>query len=170
MENDFHRPDHDRPSPDGPSHDGPSRDEAAEALAALDADRERLATGSRVPWSLLAALGGVGAWWVGAAAFTNPGADYEPPTSIWLALGAVFVVLHLIQRETGIRFRKMGTTANWAVAGIVATCTVLFSVSLGLVASGLQWAVAFTSLAGFAATTWLAGVAYRSAFSTLRRG
>ena len=64
----------------------------------------------------------------------------------------------------------MGTTANWAVAGIVATCTALFSVSLGLVASGLEWAVAFTSLAGFAATTWLAGVAYRSAFSTLRRG
>ena len=115
MENDFHRPDHDRPSPDRPS-----RGEAAEALASLDADRERLATGARVPWSLLAALGGVGAWWVGA--------------------------------------------------GIVAACTVLFSVSLGLVASGLEWAVAFTSLAGSAATTWLAGVAYRSAFSTLRRG
>ena len=155
---------------DGPYPSRPSHDEATDALAMLEADRHRLADRTHVPWNLLAALGGVGAWWVGAAAFTTPGADYEPPTSIWLALGAVFVVLHLTRRETGIRFSTMGASARWAVGGIVATCTLLFSVSLGLVSFGLQWAVALTSLVGFVATTWLAGVAYRSAVQSLRRG
>lgn len=148
----------------------PSPDEATAALNTLSTDRERLAASVHVPWALLAAFGGVGAWWVSAAAATNPGEDYEPPSSGWLALVGTLVVAYLIRRETGVGFRKMGTRAGWAMVGIIAVCLVLFSVSLGLVSFGMQWAVALTSLVAFAATTWLAGVAYRSAVEQLRRG
>lgn len=148
----------------------PSPDEATNALNALSTDRERLAAGIHVPWMLLAAFGGLGAWWVSAAAATNPGESYEPPSSGWLALVGALVVAHLIRRETGIRFRTMGARAGWAIAGIIAICLALFSISLGLVSFGLHWAVALTSLAAFAATTWLAGIAYRSAVEKLRRG
>ena len=150
--------------------EGPSRGEAAEALHTLSADRERLATSIRVPWGLLAAFGGFAAWWVGTAASTDPGPGYEPPTTGWLALGGVLLVAYLIRRETGIKFRAMGTRAGWAVAGIVTACLVLFSVSLGLVSFDLRWAVVLTSLAAFAVTTWLAAVAFRSAVAKLRRG
>ena len=149
---------------------GPSRDEARNALNELSADRDRLAESIRVPRALLAGFGGVAAWWVGAAAATSPGENYEPPTMGWLALAVVLVVVYLIRRETGIRFRSMGSRAGLAVAGIVVTCLALFSVSLGLVSFGLHWAVALTSVAAFALTTWLAGVAYRSAVEKLRRG
>ena len=149
---------------------GPSRDEARNALNELSADRDRLAESIRVPRALLAGFGGVAAWWVGAAAATSPGENYEPPTMGWLALAVVLVVVYLIRRETGIRFRSMGLRAGLAVAGIVVTCLALFSVSLGLVSFGLHWAVALSSVAAFALTTWLAGVAYRSAVEKLRRG
>lgn len=148
----------------------PSLDEATAALNALSTDRERLAASVHVPWVLLAAFGGVGAWWVSTAAATNPGDNYEPPSSIWLALVGTLVVAYLIRRETGVHFRKMGARAGWATVGIIIVCLVLFSVSLGLVSFGMQWTVALTSLVAFAATTWLAGVAYRSAVEQLRRG
>lgn len=148
----------------------PSADEAATALNALSRDWERLAASTHVPWILLAAFGGLGAWWVSAAAATNPGENYEPPSSGWLALVGALVVAYLIRRETGIRFRTMGAQANWAIVGIIAICLALFSISLGLVSFGLHWAVALTSLTAFATTTWLAGVAYRSAVQKLRRG
>lgn len=146
----------------------PSSDEAIGALDALSADRERLASSVHVPWALLAAFGGIGAWWVSGAVSANPGVDYEPPTSGWLALVGVLVVAYLIRRETGVRFRAMGARAGWAVVGIVIVCLVLFSISLGLVSFGLHWAVVLTSVLAFAATTWLAGVAYRSAVERLR--
>ncbi|MFI6133805.1 hypothetical protein [Micromonospora sp. NPDC051141] len=155
MENDFERPD---------------REAAAEALNTLHADRERLANAVEVPRLLLFAFGALGAWWVAAAATTDPGADYQPPTSGWLALVGGLVIAYLVRRETGIRFRVMGARAGWAVAGIVATCLALFSVSLGLVSFDLRWAVTLTSTAAFLMTTWLAGVAHRSAIAELRRG
>lgn len=148
----------------------PSPDEATAALSTLSTDRERLAASVRTPWVLLAAFGGVGAWWVSTAAATDPGDGYEPPSSGWLALVGMLVVAYLIRRETGVHFRRMGARAGWATVGIIAACLVLFSVSLGLVSFGIQWAVALTSLVAFAATTWLAGVAYRSAVEQLRRG
>lgn len=148
----------------------PSHVEAVSALATLSNDRERLAASVHVPWLLLAALGGVGAWWVSTAAATNPGENYEPPSSGWLALVGTLVVAYLIRRETGVRFRQVGARAGWALVGIIAACLALFSASLGLVSFGLHWAVALPSLVAFAATTWLAGVAYRSAVEQLRRG
>ncbi|MDP3951004.1 hypothetical protein [Microbacterium sp.] len=148
----------------------PSAAEATAALSTMSADKERLAASVHVPWVLLAAFGGVGAWWVSAATATHPGENYEPPSSGWLALVGALVVAYLIRRETGVHFRRMGARASWAMVGIVAVCLVLFSVSLGLVSFGLHWAVTMTSLAAFVLTTWLAGVAYRSAVEQLRRG
>lgn len=145
----------------------PSPDEATAALNTLSTDRERLAASVHVPWTLLAAFGGVGAWWVSAAVHTNPGENYEAPSSGWLALVGTLLVAYLIRRETGVHFRKMGTRAGWAMVGIITVCLLLFSVSLGLVSFGMQWVVVLTSLVAFATTTWLAGVAYRSAVEQL---
>ena len=71
--------------------------------------------------------------------------------------------VHLVQRETGIRFRSLGARANWMVVAIVVACLALFSVSLGLASLQLPWAVVATSLAAFAITTCLSGLALRSA-------
>ncbi|MEB4615549.1 hypothetical protein [Leucobacter sp. M11] len=150
--------------------DAPSAEEAARALHTLGDDRERMAEGIRVPWPLLAAFGGVAAWWVSAAAGTTPGEDFHAPTTGWLGLVAVLLIAHLVQREVGVRFRGMGATATWALLGILAICLLLFSVSLGLVSLGATWAVSLTALAAFGITTWLAGLAYRSAAERIGRG
>ena len=101
---------------------------------------------------------------------TSPGEDYEPPAVGGPALAVVLVIVYLIQRETGVRFRNLGGRAGMALAGIMVGCLVLFSMSLGLVSLGLPWAVALTATAAFALTTWLAGVAYRAAVQNLRHG
>ena len=145
------------------THFESGRDEAAEMLNTLSDDRQRLAQQVRVPWTLMAAFGALGAWWVGSAASAAPGAHYETPQSGWMALLGALVVIHLVQRETGIRFRSLGARANWMVAVIAVTCLALFSVSLGLVSLQLPWAVVATSLAAFALTTCLSGLALRSA-------
>ncbi|MDK1361869.1 hypothetical protein QNO00_16570 [Arthrobacter sp. zg-Y1219] len=145
----------------------PTADDAAVRLSELSGDRRALAEGISIPRVLLAAYGGVGAWWVAQAATANPGANYETPTSGWLALVAVLVIAHLINRETGIRFQSMGGGAALAVVAILVVCLSLFSVSLGLVSLGAGWAVSFTSLAAFGLVAWLAGVAYRSALNRL---
>ena len=153
MENDF--------------HGRPSAEEAAARLNELSGDRRALASTTRVPRVLLAAYGGVAAWWVAGAATASPGENYQPPTSGWLALVAVLVITHLMNRETGIRFKSMGPGAAMALAGILLVCLALFSVSLGAVALGAGWAVALTSMAAFGAVSWLASVAYRSALGRL---
>jgi hypothetical protein len=132
-------------------------------------DRQALVAAVQVPKTLLAAFGGVAAWWVAAAATANPGDNYEPPTSGWLGLAAVLVIIHLIRRETGIQLRRMGARAGMAVIAILAACLALYSISLGLVSFGARWAVALTSVAAFVLVTWLAGVVYRSALDQLRR-
>lgn len=155
MESDFERPSHDA---------------AAEALNVLRADRERLSDRAEPPRLLLAAFGVLAAGWVATAATANPGADYEPPSSGWLVIVGALMVGYLIRRRTGIRFRAMGARAGWALAAMIGACLALFSVSLGLVSFDLRWAVALTSVTAFVVTTWLAGVAYRSAVAELRRG
>jgi hypothetical protein len=147
----------------------PSSEDAAASLRHLVFDRQALADGVQVPKTLLAALGGVAAWWVAAAATVNPGENYEAPASGWLGLVAVLVIIHLIRRETGIRFRKMGARAVMAAIAILVVCLTLFSVSLGLVSFGARWTVALTSLSAFGLVTWLAGIVYRSALDQLRR-
>ena len=147
----------------------PSSEEAAASLRDVTADRQALADGVHVPKMLLAALGGVAAWWVAGAAGANPGENYEPPTSGWLGLVAALVTAHLIRRETGIRFRQMGLQAGLVTVAILVLCLILFSISLGLVSFGARWAVLLTSLTAFGMVTWLAGIAFRSALDQLRR-
>lgn len=144
-------------------------DDAASALDALSADRQRLVADFQVPWPLMAAFGGVGAWWVAGAATATPGENYTPPSTGWLGVAAALIIAYLVRRETGIQFRKMGARASWATVGIVLICLTLFSVSLGLVSFGMHWAIAMTSLIAFIATTLLAGYAFRSAAETLAR-
>jgi hypothetical protein len=146
-----------------------SSEDAAASLRGLMSDRQALVAAVQVPKTLLAAFGGVAAWWVAAAATANPGDNYEPPTSGWLGLAAVLVIIHLIRRETGIQLRRMGARAGLAVIAILAACLALYSISLGLVSFGARWAVALTSVAAFVLVTWLAGVVYRSALDQLRR-
>jgi hypothetical protein len=149
----------------------PSAAEAAAQLHQLASDRNALAKRARAPWGLMAAFGVLGAWYVAAAAFTNPGANYEAPAHSFLPLVVVFVVLvHLLKRETGIQLRSLGWRGWTAALGAVAACCVLFSVSLGLVSVGLHWAVALAALVAFILVTWLVGVAVRSATEELRRG
>jgi hypothetical protein len=70
-----------------------------------------------------------------------------------LGLVAALVIFHLIRRETGIRFRKMGPRAVVVTIAILALCLTLFSISLGLVSFGARWAVALTSLSAFGLVT-----------------
>ncbi|MCC9204919.1 hypothetical protein [Arthrobacter sp. zg-Y769] len=142
--------------------------EAAAHLRNLAADRDTLAAGVTPPRALLAAIGALAACWVAAALDTRPGADYQSPSWTWLLVGLLFVILHLIRRDTGLKFRRLGARANGAIALAALVCLFLFSVSLGLVSLGLGWAVMLTSLAAFAAVYGLTGVAFRAAVDQLR--
>lgn len=148
----------------------PSSEDAAALLRNLESDRQSLVDGVRFPAALMAAFGGVAAWWVATAATASPGEGYEPPVSGWLCLVAVLVIVHLVRRETGIRFRTMGLRAGLTTGVILVVCLVLFSASLALVSVGARWAVVLTSLCAFGLITWLAGIVYRAALDHLRRG
>lgn len=89
---------------------GPTPETAADTLKALSTDNDRLSQ-RRVPWVLLAGFGAVAAWFVAAAATTKPRDEYEPPATLWLALVVTLTIVHLIQKETGIRFPEVGTKA-----------------------------------------------------------
>ncbi len=147
----------------------PSPDEAKDALTELSADRDRLTAGVHIPWALLTGFGAVAAWWVGSAADTSPGENYEPSAQTGLGIAVVLVITHLLRRETGIKFRKLGARGNVAIAGIVFSSLALFSIALGFVSAGWHWAVIIPALFAFAITTWLSAVAYRSAIENLRR-
>jgi hypothetical protein len=138
--------------------------DAAAALAGMRSDREALAAAIPEPRWHLAALGAVAAAWVAQAVTTRPGSDYEAPTSTWLALVAVLVIMTLIRHRTGIRFRRLGARATLLMA-----CLALFSISLGLVVQGLGWAVSLTALAAFALVTRLSTLAFRAAVREIAR-
>jgi hypothetical protein len=147
-------------------------DRAADAAAALDglhADRAALAARIPEPRGHLAGFGAVALVWVAQAATLSPGADYEPPTTSWVAVAAVVLLLVLLRRRTGIRFRRVGARAMLLVAAALVGCLALFSISLGLVAQGLGGAVALTALAAFALVTWLSTLAFRAAVREIAR-
>lgn len=125
--------------------------------------------GIQVPWMLMAAFGALSAWVVGAAGMTEPGGNYEPPLEMWLALLGILVVSHLVHRDAGIQFHRMGVRANAFIIGIFGLNLSLFSISLGLVSSGMPWAVSVTSIVGFVTTTAMAGIAYQQAVENVYR-
>ncbi|MDM7989120.1 hypothetical protein [Arthrobacter sp. zg-Y877] len=142
--------------------------ETADRLRMLSADRGTLVSSAATPRTLLAGVGALAACWVASAADSNPGANYETPTWTWMIVALLFVLLHLIQRDTGVKFGSLGAPAIGAISMGVLLCLVLFSVSLALVSLDLAWAVMLTSLTAFVLVTWLAGVAYRAAVRHLR--
>jgi len=143
--------------------------DAAAALRGVQADREALAARIPEPRWHLAGFGAIALAWVAQAATLSPGAAYEPPTTSWVAVAAAVILLVLLRGRTGIRFREVGARAVLLVVAALLGCLVLFSVSLGLVASGLGWAVAITALAAFALVTWLSTLAFRAAVARIRR-
>jgi hypothetical protein len=143
--------------------------DAAAALDGLHSDREALAARITEPRWHLAGFGAVALAWVAQAATLSPGADYEPPTTSWVAIAAAVVLLALLRRSTGIRFRRAGARAVLLVAAALLGCLALFSISLGLVAQGLAWGVAITALAAFGLVTWLSTLAFRAAVREIAR-
>ncbi|ALD11997.1 hypothetical protein [Clavibacter capsici] len=143
--------------------------DAAAALDGLHADRQALA--SRIPeprWHL-AGFGAIALVWVAETATLSPGADYEPPTTSWVAVAAAVILLVLLRRTTGIRFRRIGARAALLAAAALVACLVLFSVSLGLVAQGLGWGVAITAVAASLLVTRLSTLAFRAAVREIAR-
>ncbi|WP_293951743.1 hypothetical protein [uncultured Corynebacterium sp.] len=63
----------------------------------------------------------------------------------------------------------MGIQAKAFIIGIVGLNLLLFSVSLGLVSSGMSWVVLITSILGFVMTTVMAGIAYQQAIENVYR-
>ncbi|RII94635.1 hypothetical protein DZF95_03620 [Clavibacter michiganensis] len=145
--------------------------DAASTLNDLHSDREALAARILEPRWHLAGFGTIALVWVAQTATLSPGSDYEPPTTSWVALCAAMILLALLRRTTGIRFRRVGARAGLLAVAAIATCLVLFSVSLGLVAQGLGWGVAITAVAAFLLVTRLSTLAFRAAVREIvRRG
>lgn len=116
------------------------------------------------------AAGAAPAWFVADAASAHPGAGYEAGSGALLSVAVLLVVAHLVKKETGVRFGSLGARGWAAVAGGVVLALVMFSIALGLVASGHRpWLVAPTVLA------WAGGTActaawFRSCVDAVRRG
>ncbi|WP_040510937.1 hypothetical protein [Gordonia soli] len=142
-------------------------DDAEKSLRDLHADRERLVQRARVSPLVLAGFGAAGGVGVASAATTNPGGNYEPPMLGMAALVAVVILGYLVRRVIGVRFRSWGVAAITAAVGVVIVCMALYSVSLGLVASGHHWPVALTSAAAFVVAMAGAAASYRGAIRNL---
>ena len=63
----------------------------------------------------------------------------------------------------------MGIQAKACIIGIFGLNLLLFSVSLGLVSSGMSWVVLITSILGFVMTTVMARIAYQQAIENVYR-
>ncbi|PQZ93693.1 hypothetical protein CQ018_08525 [Arthrobacter sp. MYb227] len=133
-------------------HPGP-RNDAALLLGSLNADRADLAKRLREPKWFAPGLGAIAAIFISSPAWAESFNRGFVLTS--LVTLSIFIVLGY-QRVTGVkllgfRFRE---GALFAVA-IVATLF-LYSVSLGLAASGFRWWIMAPVIVGFLAATSLA--------------
>lgn len=111
----------------------------SEILDELQADRDRLAQRFRAPKWLAPGFGLVAAVYVSTPAL--PGQR----TSDFILIAAVVVGILLVgntYRATGIKMSRFGLPEWVAFAASVLGSLVLFSVSLGLAASGLYWWIA----------------------------
>lgn len=145
-------------------------EDARAQLAALARDRAQMASRLPVPWGLMAAVGLAMAWFVGGAAQTNPGASYHPADTYLFPLITLLIVGHLVQRETGVRFRRMGIAGGVVGAGLLVWTLLMFSVALALVSTGHSWFVLIPSLLAGAVGTWGAGLVFRACVKTVARG
>lgn len=150
------------------SNSRPDRQAATDSLRSLSSDSERLSRTTRVPTAALWALGVTAAWWVASATNTQPGSDYRPSPTGFLAWVAAIGLVLTIQQRTGIKLRRLGRTGWWALVGMLVGCLGLYSIALGLVASELRWWALIPAAVAIPLTSWLASIAYRSAVSELR--
>ncbi|MCY7289441.1 MAG: hypothetical protein LH624_14645 [Cryobacterium sp.] len=130
-------------------------------LEELQADRARLVEKVRAPKWLAPGFGLIAASYVTTPAFPGEGAgDFVLIT----ALVAGLLLVALSYRITGIKFTRFGVQAWAAFAAAVLGTLALFSVSLGLAATGLIWWIAVPAVVAFVLVCWLASLI----FSTMR--
>lgn len=134
-------------------------------LEELQADRARLVEKVRAPKWLAPGFGLIAASYVMTPAFPGEGArDFVMITAP--VAGILLVALSF--RVTGIKFTRFGVQAWAAFAAAVAGSLALFSVSLGLVASGLLWWIAIPTVVAFVWVFWLASLIFSSMRERLR--
>ena len=126
-------------------------------LEELQADRARLVEKVRAPKWLAPGFGLIAASYVMTPAFPGEGAgDFVMVTAP--VAGILLVALSF--RVTGIKFTRFGVHAWAAFAAAVVGSLALFSVSLGLAASGLLWWIAIPVVGAFVLIFWLAGLIF----------
>jgi len=149
---------------------GVSPAEAREQLDILESDRSRLAARLSTPWVLMTAAGAALAWFVADAAMANPGPRYEAGSGYLLAVAVLCLVAYFVKRDTGIQFRRLGST-GWLTAGGVAAWTmVMFIAALSIVSVGHRPRAFIPVL-----LTWIVGAlggaaVFRSCVEAARRG
>ena len=130
-------------------------------LEELQADRARLVEKVQAPKWLAPGFGLIAASYVTTPAFPGEGAgDFVLIT----ALVAGLLLVALSYRITGIKFTRFGVQAWAAFAAALLGTLALFSVSLGLAATGLIWWIAVPAVVAFVLVFWLASLI----FSTMR--
>lgn len=134
-------------------------------LEELQADRARLVEKVRAPKWLAPGFGLIAASYVMTPAFPGEGAGNFVMVTAPVA-GILLVVLSF--RVTGIKFTRFGVQAWAAFAAAVLGSLALFSVSLGLAASGLLWWIAVPAVVAFVLVFWLASLIFSSMRERLR--
>ena len=130
-------------------------------LEELQADRARLVRKVRAPKWLAPGFGLIAASFVMTPAFPGGGAGGFVLST---ALVAGILLVGLSCRVTGIKFTRFGVQAWAAFAAAVVGTLALFSVSLGLAATGLILWIAVPAVVAFVLVFWLASLI----FSTMR--
>ncbi|TFC94460.1 MULTISPECIES: hypothetical protein [Cryobacterium] len=128
-------------------------------LEELQADRARLVEKVRAPKWLAPGFGLIAASYVMTPPFPGEGAGGFVLST---ALAAGILLVALSYRVTGIKFTRFGVQAWAAFAAAVVGTLALFSVSLGLAASGLVWWIAIPAVVAFVLVCWLASLIFSS--------
>lgn len=144
--------------------------EARDQLNVLGQDANALAAQTQTPWALLVAAGGALAWFVANAAATKPGLAYEPSGMALAPIIVLLVIVHLVQRELGVRFRRLPMRGWLIIGGITAFTLTMFSVALALVSLQLHWWVIAPIVVTWALGTWAAAAFLSSHRQALGRG
>lgn len=124
---------------------------AAAQLSQLEQDRRHLEESSRPPGWMAPAVALVVGLWVLSPALESLGSQGD--TSLVVSLIAVVVILSALG-WTGVRTRARGPRAWAHGALLILVVLVCYSVSLGVVASGVIWWSALPAVLAFATTWW----------------
>lgn len=152
------------------THDEVDTTDIRERIDALDRDRATLEKRLQAPRGLMWAAGAAVAWAVADAATSSPGASYRPGGGYLLAIAALLVISHLVQKEVGVRFRQIGVS-GWLMIGATAVGDLaLFCIGLALVSTGHRWLTVLPVLLAWAMGAWGATGVFRSCVRAAGRG